>query len=101
MSGPDPLVHESVTSTQPAGADRRPRVVVGVGGGIAAYKVGGLVRLFTEHGADVTVVPTAAALRFVGAATWEALSGHRSPPTSSPTSRTSSTSPPGNRPIWS
>ena len=76
MSGPDPLVHESVTSTQPAGADRRPRVVVGVGGGIAAYKVGGLVRLFTEHDADVTVVPTAAALRFVGAATWEALSGH-------------------------
>ncbi|HEY5881974.1 MAG TPA: bifunctional phosphopantothenoylcysteine decarboxylase/phosphopantothenate--cysteine ligase CoaBC [Nakamurella sp.] len=55
--------------------DARPRVVVGVGGGIAAYKVGGLVRLFTESGADVTVVPTAAALRFVGAATWEALSG--------------------------
>jgi phosphopantothenoylcysteine decarboxylase/phosphopantothenate--cysteine ligase len=51
-------------------------VVVGVGGGIAAYKVGGLVRLFTESGADVTVVPTAAALQFVGAATWEALSGH-------------------------
>jgi phosphopantothenoylcysteine decarboxylase/phosphopantothenate--cysteine ligase len=51
-------------------------VVVGVGGGIAAYKVGGLVRLFTESGADVTVVPTADALRFVGAATWEALSGH-------------------------
>ena len=50
-------------------------MVVGVGGGIAAYKVGGLVRLFTEGGADVTVVPTAAALRFVGAATWEALSG--------------------------
>ncbi len=53
----------------------RPRVVVGVGGGIAAYKVGGLVRAFTESGAAVTVVPTAAALGFVGAATWEALSG--------------------------
>lgn len=65
-----------MTSPQPFGSDLRPRVVVGVGGGIAAYKVGGLVRLFTESGADVTVVPTAAALRFVGAATWEALSGH-------------------------
>ncbi len=51
-------------------------MVVGVGGGVAAYKVGGLVRLFTESGASVTVVPTAAALRFVGSATWEALSGH-------------------------
>ena len=51
-------------------------MVVGVGGGIAAYKVAGLVRLLTESGADVTVVPTAAALEFVGAATWEALSGH-------------------------
>ena len=56
-------------------SDSRPRVVVGVGGGIAAYKVGGLVRAFTESGAVVTVVPTAAALNFVGAATWEALSG--------------------------
>jgi phosphopantothenoylcysteine decarboxylase/phosphopantothenate--cysteine ligase len=53
----------------------RPRVVLGVGGGIAAYKVASLLRLFTESGHDVTVVPTAAALRFVGAATWEALSG--------------------------
>lgn len=53
----------------------RPRVVVGVGGGIAAYKVGGLVRAFTESGATVTVVPTPAALGFVGPATWEALSG--------------------------
>lgn len=61
-------------SSTPA-SDSRPRVVVGVGGGIAAYKVGGLVRAFTENGATVTVVPTAAALAFVGAATWEALSG--------------------------
>jgi phosphopantothenoylcysteine decarboxylase/phosphopantothenate--cysteine ligase len=51
------------------------RVVVGVGGGIAAYKVCQLVRLFTESGHDVTVVPTSAALNFVGAATWAALSG--------------------------
>ena len=50
-------------------------VVVGVGGGIAAYKVCELVRLLTESGHDVTVVPTEAALRFVGAATWAALSG--------------------------
>ncbi|WP_028708525.1 bifunctional phosphopantothenoylcysteine decarboxylase/phosphopantothenate--cysteine ligase CoaBC [Propionicicella superfundia] len=52
------------------------RVVLGVGGGIAAYKACELVRRFTEAGDDVTVVPTAAALRFVGAPTWEALSGH-------------------------
>jgi phosphopantothenoylcysteine decarboxylase/phosphopantothenate--cysteine ligase len=51
------------------------RVVLGVGGGIAAYKAALLLRLFTESGHDVTVVPTAAALRFVGAPTWEALSG--------------------------
>jgi phosphopantothenoylcysteine decarboxylase/phosphopantothenate--cysteine ligase len=52
-----------------------PKVVLGVGGGIAAYKAALLLRLFTESGHDVTVVPTAAALRFVGAPTWEALSG--------------------------
>lgn len=51
------------------------RVVLGVGGGIAAYKVASLLRLFTEAGHDVTAVPTEAALRFVGKATWEALSG--------------------------
>ena len=53
----------------------RPRVVLGVSGGIAAYKACELLRRFTESGHDVTVVPTAAALRFVGAATWAALSG--------------------------
>ena len=51
------------------------RVVLGVSGGIAAYKAASLLRLFTEDGHDVTVVPTAAALRFVGAPTWSALSG--------------------------
>jgi phosphopantothenoylcysteine decarboxylase/phosphopantothenate--cysteine ligase len=51
------------------------RIVVGVGGGIAAYKVCELVRLCTEAGHEVRVVPTAAALRFVGAPTWAALSG--------------------------
>ncbi|MGH3296609.1 MAG: bifunctional phosphopantothenoylcysteine decarboxylase/phosphopantothenate--cysteine ligase CoaBC [Nocardioidaceae bacterium] len=53
----------------------RRRVVLGVGGGIAAYKTCELLRRFTEAGHDVTVVPTESALRFVGAATWEALSG--------------------------
>lgn len=51
------------------------RVVLGVSGGIAAYKACELLRLFTESGHDVTVVPTSAALKFVGAATWSALSG--------------------------
>ena len=51
------------------------RVVLGVAGGIAAYKACSVLRLLTEAGHEVTVVPTAAALRFVGAATWEALSG--------------------------
>lgn len=52
-----------------------PRVVLGVSGGIAAYKACELLRRFTESGHDVTVVPTAAALEFVGAPTWAALSG--------------------------
>ncbi|HEY7592414.1 MAG TPA: bifunctional phosphopantothenoylcysteine decarboxylase/phosphopantothenate--cysteine ligase CoaBC [Actinophytocola sp.] len=57
-------------------ADRRPRVVLGVGGGIAAYKACEVLRRLTESGHDVRVLPTAAALRFVGAATFEALSGN-------------------------
>ena len=52
------------------------RIVLGVGGGIAAYKVASLLRLFTEAGHNVTVIPTDAATRFVGVATWEALSGN-------------------------
>jgi len=51
-------------------------VVLGVGGGIAAYKVAHLLRLLTESGHDVRVVPTATALEFVGAPTWAALSRH-------------------------
>src|SRR4051812_42509118 len=50
-------------------------VVLGVCGGIAAYKACELLRLFTESGHSVRVVPTAAALKFVGAPTWAALSG--------------------------
>ncbi|GAA1902762.1 bifunctional phosphopantothenoylcysteine decarboxylase/phosphopantothenate--cysteine ligase CoaBC [Arthrobacter gandavensis] len=52
------------------------RIVLGVGGGIAAYKAASLLRLFTEAGHSVQVVPTEASTRFVGIATWEALSGH-------------------------
>ncbi|GAA2874576.1 phosphopantothenoylcysteine decarboxylase [Actinoplanes cyaneus] len=50
-------------------------VVLGVCGGIAAYKACELLRLFTESGHGVRVVPTASALKFVGAPTWAALSG--------------------------
>ncbi len=52
-----------------------PQVVLGVGGGIAAYKVCDLLRRLTESGHQVRVVPTRAALEFVGVATWAALSG--------------------------
>ena len=51
-------------------------VVLGVSGGIAAYKACELLRRFSESGHDVRVVPTESALHFVGAATWSALSGH-------------------------
>ena len=51
------------------------RVVLGVGAGIAAYKSCELLRLLTESGHGVRVVPTRDALRFVGEATWAALSG--------------------------
>lgn len=50
-------------------------VVLGVAGGIAAYKAASLLRLLTEGGHRVRVVPTRAALEFVGAPTWAALSG--------------------------
>ena len=51
------------------------RVLLGVTGGIAAYKAAHLLRLLKEAGHDVRVIPTEAALEFVGRATWEALSG--------------------------
>ncbi|WP_369380876.1 bifunctional phosphopantothenoylcysteine decarboxylase/phosphopantothenate--cysteine ligase CoaBC [Streptomyces sp. cg36] len=54
----------------------KPKVVLGVSGGIAAYKACELLRRLTESGHDTRVVPTASALHFVGAATWSALSGH-------------------------
>ena len=52
-----------------------PRVILGVGAGIAAYKACELLRLLTESGYRVRVVPTPDALRFVGEPTWAALSG--------------------------
>ncbi|OBF44156.1 phosphopantothenate synthase [Mycobacterium sp. 852002-50816_SCH5313054-b] len=51
------------------------QVIVGVSGGIAAYKACTVVRQLAEAGHDVRVIPTESALRFVGAATFEALSG--------------------------
>lgn len=50
-------------------------VILGVGGGIAAYKSCELLRRLQDHGFLVTVVPTPSSLNFVGTATWEALSG--------------------------
>ncbi|MFE2289509.1 bifunctional phosphopantothenoylcysteine decarboxylase/phosphopantothenate--cysteine ligase CoaBC [Streptomyces sp. NPDC059443] len=54
----------------------KPKVVLGVSGGIAAYKACELLRRLTESGHDVRVVPTAASLNFIGEATWAALSGN-------------------------
>lgn len=51
------------------------RVILGVSAGIAAYKACELLRLLKESGHRVRVIPTPESLRFVGAATWEALSG--------------------------
>jgi phosphopantothenoylcysteine decarboxylase / phosphopantothenate---cysteine ligase len=53
----------------------RKRIVVGVSGGIAAYKACTVVRQLAEAGHEVRVIPTESALRFVGAATFEALTG--------------------------
>lgn len=51
-------------------------IVLGVSGGVAAYKAAFVLRAFTEAGHVVRVVPTPGALHFVGAATFEALSGN-------------------------
>jgi phosphopantothenoylcysteine decarboxylase/phosphopantothenate--cysteine ligase len=50
-------------------------IILGVGGGIAAYKACDLLRRLQDDGFAVTVVPTPSSLNFVGRATWEALSG--------------------------
>jgi phosphopantothenoylcysteine decarboxylase/phosphopantothenate--cysteine ligase len=53
----------------------RREIILGVGGGIAAYKSCDLLRRLQDNGFSVTVVPTPSSLNFVGKATWEALSG--------------------------
>lgn len=67
---PDGLTEAVAAPPQPP-----PRVILGVGAGIAAYKSCELLRLLTESGHRVRVVPTPDSLRFVGEATWAALSG--------------------------
>lgn len=54
---------------------QRREIILGVGGGIAAYKSCDLLRRLQDAGFGVTVVPTPSSLNFVGRATWEALSG--------------------------
>jgi phosphopantothenoylcysteine decarboxylase / phosphopantothenate---cysteine ligase len=61
--------------SEPAGELQDKRIVLGVTGGVAAYKVAELVRLLVKAGARVDVVLTEAGSRFVGAATFQALSG--------------------------
>ena len=57
----------------------RREIILGVGGGIAAYKSADLLRRLQDVGYVVTVVPTASSVNFVGTATWEALSGREVP----------------------
>lgn len=52
------------------------RIIVGMGGGIAAYKAAMLLRLFAKNGDEVIAMPTLNATKFVGAPTLEALSGN-------------------------
>ena len=59
----------------PDASASRPQVILGVAGGIAAYKAVELLRQLTESGHDVRVIPTQSALAFVGEPTWAALSG--------------------------
>ena len=71
-----PSLYGQVPSGDVTELDTSRNIVVGVAGGVAAYKACHLVRNFKEAGDDVRVVPTENALNFVGAATFEALSGH-------------------------
>jgi phosphopantothenoylcysteine decarboxylase / phosphopantothenate---cysteine ligase len=69
------VIPASRSEPEPAARDHAARVVLGVTGGIAAYKACEVLRLLTEAHYDVTVVATPTALKFVGAPTWAALSG--------------------------
>ena len=75
------MCHASHPAVTALGQNRGVNIVVGVTGGIAAYKAVHLVRLLIKDGHDVTVIPTEDALRFVGLPTWEAIS--RNPVTTS------------------
>ncbi|MCJ0902409.1 bifunctional phosphopantothenoylcysteine decarboxylase/phosphopantothenate--cysteine ligase CoaBC [Rhodococcus sp. ARC_M6] len=73
-AAPESVSGTGGTAETPGSA--RKRIVVGVGGGIAAYKTCAIIRSFTESGHYVRVIPTESALEFVGRATFEALSGN-------------------------
>ena len=53
------------------------KLILGVGGGISAYKSCDLIRRLQDNGFVITVVPTKSSLNFVGEATWSALSGNK------------------------
>ena len=74
MTAPTERADHPATQGSDAPPSRRLTVVVGVSGGIAAYKAVSVVRGFVQLGHDVHVVPTEAALRFVGVPTFEAIS---------------------------
>ncbi|QDV69766.1 Phosphopantothenoylcysteine decarboxylase [Rosistilla carotiformis] len=63
-------------NTLPSSSNRPPRVVVGIGGGIAAFKAASLVSQLVQGGIEVRVVMTAASEQFIGVNTLAALSGH-------------------------
>ena len=67
--------HHAASSATAAGEFRGARIIVGVTGGIAAYKACTLVSRLAQAGAEVTVLMTDAATRFVGPITFQALSG--------------------------
>ena len=67
----------SEASLSEVAGSHKPLVVLGVTGGIAAYKSPAIVRGLRAAGCDVRVVPTEASLQLVGKTTWEALSGHQ------------------------
>src|ERR1035438_8749034 len=71
------LLFRAASSTVETGYNRTMRVVVGVSGGIAAYKAAELVRALQRQALEVHVVMTEAACKFVQPLTFAALSGHK------------------------
>jgi phosphopantothenoylcysteine decarboxylase/phosphopantothenate--cysteine ligase len=76
VAGSEPDSAPGAVAAVASAAAAPKHIVLGVGGGIAAYKVADLLRHLVEAGHHVTVVPTSSALKFVGEATWAALSHH-------------------------